>query len=137
METSILISIIISGSGVLVAVITNIVVWVIKITKVEEKVQHVEERVQCVESRVEQTDKKIDKVSQELKEEIKEVRRETKAEIKELGEKFDRMAKEISFIRGAFEAFIKSGGHGVPQPPAPVDTTSGFVINDKKPSKKK
>ena len=109
------ISVILAVFGILATVVTNLVMWVTKFAKIEEK--------------VEQTDKPVDALAHELKEVRQENREEIKAvrtEIKEVNVRIDTMSKEISFIRGTIETFLKN----VAQGPAPVDKPDGFVIKE-------
>ena len=128
MESSVLISIIVSTSGVVVAVVANIVVWFVKIGKIEERVDHADKKIDAVDRKVDVVDKKVDRLAADTKKDIQnlevrmeskieEVRKENRQEIKEvrgdikgLNLKVDAVAKEVSFIRGAFEALLKGGG---------------------------
>ena len=120
MESSVLISIIISTSSVVVAVVANIVVWFVKIGKIEERVDHADKKIDAVDKKVDAVDKKVDRLAadtkqdiQNLDQKVEEVRKESRQEIKGLGDKIDAVAKEVSFIRGVFEVMLKDEGVGL------------------------
>ena len=145
MEAAVVTSIIISASGVFIAVVTNVIVWLVKITKVERDVQglrgefddhrkETREEIRSVNTKIEEVRQEAKEVRQETKEEIKEVRAEMRemntklntkfdTQHKEINSKVDAIAKEVSFMRGAFEALLR-GDH---QPFSPVDKGGGAM----------
>ena len=132
------ISIIMSASGVLIAIVANVIVWLVKITKVERDVQGLrgefDDHRKETREEIRSVNTKIEEVRQETKEEIKEVRTEMRemntklntkvdSQHKEINGKVDAIAKEVSFMRGAFEALLR-GDH---QPFSPVDKGGGAM----------
>ena len=114
--------------GVLVVVLTNIIFWLIKITKIEEQVKHIEERSK-------HTDEKVDKLAIETKEDMERLRTDTREEIGKLSIKIDTkidtltaavsaLVGEVSYMKGMLE------GRGIIATGTRNDTPASPIVQD-------
>ena len=133
MEASVLISIIISTSGVFVAVAANIVVWIVKITKIEQDVSNLrnefDQHRQETKEDVRNLNTKIDTVASDLNTKIETVASDLNTKIDNLSAKIETLVSTVYFMQG-----ILQGKFGVAESDDSVKSAKTFpsVVNDKK-----